>query len=296
MVVGCRELVQAPSSADRDFVCFCVRGHGCFFLRTIRPENEGRTRTLTRVPDPVSASCPLSASVLLSSVAILSMDHLHAKFKRNFVAALHPVSPGLAAVHATRLRRERLPVLSPLHCARCGHVSVTTRIVAAQKPRSDSKTRRSSKRENKGVVAPSKRGLHRIKHCSSCGFTEATRLAVRDEANVNELMANTSYASITVDKRTGTVANVKDDRKDGESQTELDSESKAQATAKDTGPRPVQPIQPKSIPSSIRHPPVLLKKKGLQDMLARSKAKAKEGKEDNMNKGHGGLAVFLGGL
>lgn len=222
------------------------------------------------------------------------MDHLHAKFKRNFVAALHPVSPGLAAVHATRLRREKLPVLSPLHCARCGHVSVTTRIVAAQKPRSDSKTRRSSKRENKGVVAPSKRGLHRTKHCSSCGFTEATRLAVRDEAN--ELITSTSYASITVDKKTETVANVNDDRKDGESQTELDSESKAQTAAKDTGPRPVQPIQPKSISSSTRHPQAPFKKEGLQDMLARSKARTKEGKDDNMNKGHGGLAAFLGGL
>ena len=143
-------------------------------------------------------------------------------------------------------------------------------------------------------MAPSKRGLHRIKHCSSCGFTGATRLPVQDEAN--ELMANTRHASITVDKRTETVANVKDDRKDGESQTELDSESKAQATAKDTGPRPVQPIQPKSIPSSIRHPPAPFKKKGLQDMLARSKAKPKKGKEDNMNKEHGGLAAFLGGL
>lgn len=231
------------------------------------------------------------------SVAILCMDDVDAKFKRNFVAALHTISPGLAATHATRLRREKLSVPSPLHCARCGHLSVTTRVAAAQNPRSNLRTSHYSKRKNKDVVTtrPSKRGPCITKLCSSCGFSEVMRLAVHTETNIR--LANTDLRT-NVNERAEAAADLKSNYKENEPQDERYSKSKVSASnAKDSGSRPSRTSQPNTSSSSVRQPPASSKKSkksGLQEMLARSKEKERQ--TENTTERHGGLAAFLVGL
>ncbi|KAL5490210.1 hypothetical protein ACEPAI_5043 [Sanghuangporus weigelae] len=139
-------------------------------------------------------------------------DTITTKFRSNAAYLLaSQVSPSLAALHAHRATiQSRLPVtLTPLHCPRCTHAPMSTRVVAnASKQRTTrrSTTKNGNNNKTQSVQArKSQSSLPRgsrvrvMKSCAACGYVgeEAFERSEDSSSNENNEQASRSAPSGT---------------------------------------------------------------------------------------------------
>ncbi|KAI5124837.1 hypothetical protein M0805_005467 [Coniferiporia weirii] len=229
------------------------------------------------------------------------------KFQQNYVAALHAFSPTFAALHATRARHSARPVtLSPLHCSRCGHLAVTTRIasVSASSRRTRTNTSAGQKRQKY------KRVIRRT--CTACSFVDSTPIAQAMEActprpHPASSPEAASLAPVSTDRIIHVPATPNSPSPDLSARGDGNGggaglKSEARVPVRDLTPAltPTEPSPGLGRKSNITIPvqsgglSKRTKKSGLQEMLARSKEAAKRTKDEGQ--AGGGLAAFLGGL
>ncbi|KAH8118576.1 hypothetical protein DFH11DRAFT_683637 [Phellopilus nigrolimitatus] len=266
----------------------------------------------------------------------MDSDLVSAKFQQTYVATLHSFSPSYAALHASRNRRSASLGLrhaaSPLHCSRCGHFGVSTRLIHTPNKRTRTNIRMQKDSKHKTVLPTpdqrvSARGKRMCKTCTACGFVDVQAVRQDDDVLRNVLHAAsgsdvqaTSTASparstspaLTPKERSRTVpVSAFEGLVETNASMQGDvvwsnAEGKARAPGNNVASRRATPAETPSVPqrSAPGSSPApsagslakrSKKKAGLQEMLARSKEKKAKRAEDE-GKGSSGLAAFLSGL
>lgn len=227
---------------------------------------------------------------------------LTAKYQLDASHILSSVSPALAALHATRAQNSYcssqpyVHPLSPLHCPRCAHLPVTTRVVANSKQR---RTRGSKTENAENTIRPPSRGLRVQRSCAACGYV-GVQAVKRNDINAIETTPSCpsrQAASPAVIGSTA-VAGTRDDNTLTES-----SKGKARAetplpvdrpvhVSSDARPSPSSPVhsQPGSVTKRQKK-----RAAGLQEILSRSKKQTQNSQRDGVQSAND-LAAFLSGL
>ena len=219
-------------------------------------------------------------------------------------AALHlaKVSPALAALNAHRAQRETKRTISPLHCSRCGHIAVTTRLSSAPRTR-----HACQKRKTKQFIVTQNESTCRylVRSCAACGNIESHKLVNNSQSprtRVSQTIDLPKAASVD-DLRTRSLPSVKDPKiepsdppfsgaKRGKTQTTQISNVPMTSGNKQVD----SSLQPKSaLPAEKTGSKRVKKKSALQEMLARSKEQNVNRLKENNQEG-GGLSAFLSGL
>ncbi|KAH9853489.1 hypothetical protein C2E23DRAFT_884669 [Lenzites betulinus] len=234
-----------------------------------------------------------------------------AKFQLALPSLLTPVSPHLAALHATRARRllPAHPSLADAHCTRCGAPFLPTggrtRAVRTQKQK---KKKRTPSKDGPAAVLRAVR-----RSCRVCGFDDdvplstahtppvfpKTRDRARRKSSATEPRAPGAASHAVSSSATGQQQQrVPESRPPPPSAAPSSSRSSsvalpnrsvpASAPAESPRPDPSKgPAQPKARPK---------KKTGLQSLLARNREKQEQEQEKKKREGQGqGLSAFLQG-
>lgn len=243
-------------------------------------------------------------------------------FRNCALPALAAASPALAARYAIRARRTCPNIeLSPLHCPRCGHLALSTRLQRQRKSTS-SRVHRTNKGKDKRPH-PQQHPPHSHytsirRTCAACGFTAAEAVAVAGDPVRASLKANfPKTASTRANARSAqafpsgqeldVVQRPSDKVAEAPSvKVSFAPEMKATVQSTPNTPQASAGSAPRAVPSLELQKgtkPVLSsaslsskrakKKSGLQEMLARSREQ-KSKKEDGTP--GSGLAAFLSGL
>ncbi|PSS05418.1 hypothetical protein PHLCEN_2v3907 [Hermanssonia centrifuga] len=235
------------------------------------------------------------------------------KFQFNLPCVLQPVSPALAALHASRARLLHYPehtaeALNLTHCSRCGSYLLdgSGRIRTIRKtPRAEGKAR---------VGTPSVRVLRRS--CSVCGHDEDVPVAKgnaekfpgvpkrrktsmkvgtmppEQDATLPEAPASRKNVASAVPTRESTPVNATLSRSSSAVPSLQPSRFTTPVPTPSSRSRSSAPAPTPSQSSSSRSMSRPKKKSGLQDMLARNRERQEQEKKAD----GGGLAAFLEGL
>lgn len=203
-----------------------------------------------------------------------------AKFQLQFLSILHPLDSSLAAHIGARIRSSDNALhYSPLHCERCGHLAVSSRIVR----KSLSNNKQSSKQRSQNELPDGQRTASRSirRTCTRCGHVEY-RACPPSPRKTDRRSVTTTPSVIEIEER---------QMSDSPAQhTESISTAVVHHPEADSKPISREQEQQKKDDKSSRRQK---KKAGLQEMLAKEKERRKE-REDQAR--GGGLAAFLTGL
>lgn len=264
--------------------------------------------------DPICPTCP---NMDTTPDAPATTD-----FRNCALPALAAASPALAARYAIRVRRTCPNVeLSPLHCPRCGHLTLSTRLQRQRQPRStSSRVHRTNKGKDKHPhpqqhPPPHSHCTSIRKTCAACGFTVAEAVAVAGDpvraslkANFPRTASNQANARSALSGQELDAIHRPSDNVAEAPSVKVSFAPEMKATVQSTPNTPQAsagsaPRAGASIGSQRDTKPVLSsaslsskrakKKSGLQEMLARSREQ-KSKKEDGAP--GSGLAAFLSGL
>lgn len=247
-----------------------------------------------------------------------------AKYVHSLAFALHPISPALAACHASRARLLRPPTLHsdstrrsypPSSCPRCGIFLLDgTGQVRSVHPSTSTRKR---KRNGKGSSSSSAGRFSEIT-CSSCGHVERTSRPVgnatlfpkvrrRAPSAASGFDSTRTFTPIPSSSRLPaiTVSNPPPTHTPSPSSHQQQpppsipilpppSSSSTHSRSQSSTPQPPQPLPQPPPPPTTTKKPRTKKKSGLQELLARNKEKQAGNKEGD---GPGsGLASFLSSL
>lgn len=264
--------------------------------------------------DPICPTCP---NMDTTPDAPATTD-----FRNCALPALAAASPALAARYAIRARRTCPNIkLSPLHCPRCGHLALSTRLQRQRKSTS-SRVHRTNKGKDKRPhpqqhPPPHSHYTSIRRTCAACGFTDAEAVAVAGDPVRASLKANFPKTASTranarsakafpsgqeldaVQRPSDKVAEapsvkvsfapeMKATVQSTPNTSQASAGSAPRAGASIGSQRDTKPVSSASLSSKRAK-----KKSGLQEMLARSREQ-KSKKEDGAP--GSGLAAFLSGL
>ncbi|KIJ56804.1 hypothetical protein M422DRAFT_40387 [Sphaerobolus stellatus SS14] len=217
------------------------------------------------------------------------------------IDALRTISPGLAALHASRLTRkqhalqspEQRTPLTPRTCTRCGYASlsvrVRTRSTSTKGIQPEGNKNENKKNKEKASLPTRTRTRVLERTCPTCGFVEAVPLP-RGNAQLYTSVRRRVSAPIVSRSEMQPVPQAQIQAQPcipSPSPSVSASSSKANSMA--NSPVPASPVpKPEGVPPKRNK-----KKSGLQELLARNRAR-EEQEKNKMKKGTAGsLSSFL---